>query len=164
MRFTVLFALILINVSSVAQPSSFPERCIGLWKGAIDIYSKGVLKQQIPVTFTVAYINDSLGYTWKMEYQTGEKPMAKDYRLVYEKSSNRFVVDEGDGIKLYEYPVQNKMYSMFEVSGSVLTASYELVGEQLIFEVTSGKKFETVNGVSNYSVDGVQRVVLKRVK
>ena len=44
-----------------------------------------------------------------------------------------------------------------------MTASYELRGEELIFEVTSGKvQEEKVKDISNYTVNNVQRVVLRR--
>jgi hypothetical protein len=44
----------------------------------------------------------------------------------------------------------------------MLTSSYELQGDDLIFEVTSGKKIEDRKEVTNYSVLGLQRVVFKR--
>jgi hypothetical protein len=46
----------------------------------------------------------------------------------------------------------------------MLTSSYELKGDQLIFEVSSGKKIEGNNEVVNYSVINLQKVVFNRVK
>ena len=57
----------------------------------------------------------------------------------------------------------DRLLSTFEVKGILLTANYELRGNELIFEVTSGKKdSETGGGVTNYSVNALQRVVLKK--
>ncbi len=44
----------------------------------------------------------------------------------------------------------------------MLTSSYELHGDELIFEVTSGKKIEDRKEVTNYSVLSLQRVVFRR--
>ena len=46
----------------------------------------------------------------------------------------------------------------------MLTSSYELQGDQLIFEVTSGRKIEDKNEVTNYSVLNLQRVVFKNAQ
>ena len=52
---------------------------------------------------------------------------------------------------------------MFETQGIFLTSSYELIGDQLIFEVSSGKKLEEENkAVTNYSVTSLQRVIFKK--
>ncbi len=64
-----------------------------------------------------------------------------------------------------DYLVGNKLYSIFETQGVMLTASYELRGEQMIYEVTSGKK-ETVTHpqVTTFGTTSVQRVNLTRMK
>jgi hypothetical protein len=56
------------------------------------------------------------------------------------------------------------LYSNFETEGIFLTSSYELVDKRLIFEVTSGKKLNEAeeSGVTNFSVDFVQRVVFEK--
>jgi len=92
--------------------------------------------------------------------------MTKDYAL---KTNNNaptiFVLDEGDGVELLYYNFGNKLYSFFETEGNFLSSTYELTGEQLIFEVTSGKKLEnTHTQVTNYSVDVLQRIVMKKNK
>jgi hypothetical protein len=46
----------------------------------------------------------------------------------------------------------------------LLTYSHELQGDQLIFEVTSGKKLDVNKEVNNYSVLNLQRVVFKKVQ
>jgi len=56
------------------------------------------------------------------------------------------------------------MLSTFEIKGALLTANYEIRGDELIFEVTSNKKdAETGGGVTNYAVNTLQRAVLERV-
>ncbi|MFN7601317.1 MAG: hypothetical protein ACK5R0_07975, partial [Bacteroidota bacterium] len=59
----------------------------------------------------------------------------------------------------------NKLYSVFEIPGTLLTASYELINSNtMVFEVTSGKKNNsTGKDIFNYTVGSVQRVVLKKI-
>jgi hypothetical protein len=57
-----------------------------------------------------------------------------------------------------------KLYSVFDTLGVMLTSSYELKDNQLIFEVTSGKKIEENKEVINYSVLNLQRVIFKKVR
>jgi hypothetical protein len=46
-----------------------------------------------------------------------------------------------------------------------LTSNFELIGDQLIFEVSSGKKLEEENKtVTNYSITSLQRVIFKKIK
>jgi hypothetical protein len=75
-----------------------------------------------------------------------------------------YVTDEGNGIELMDYYFNNKLYSVFETHGVMLTSSYELQGNQLIFEVSSGKKLDENKEVNNYSVLNLQRVIFKRRK
>ncbi|SOD91764.1 hypothetical protein [Spirosoma fluviale] len=93
-------------------------------------------------------------------------PVVKDYTLrLKDAAKHEYVTDEGDGVVLADYLFGNKLYSVFETQGIVLTSTYELIGDKLIFEVTSGRKqAEPSQGVINYSVDNLQRVVFKKGK
>lgn len=90
--------------------------------------------------------------------------MVKDYVLrVKDRTKKVFVTDEGGGLELTDYQTGNKLYSVFETGGILLTANYELRGGELVFEVTSGKKEPAQHpGVANYAVSAVQRIVLTR--
>ena len=91
--------------------------------------------------------------------------MTKDYKLVLkDEQTGTYVTDEGNGIELSDYLFGNKLYSVFETQGILLTSSYELRADELIFEVTSGKKLEegTGSGVGLFSVLNVQRVILRK--
>lgn len=47
-----------------------------------------------------------------------------------------------------------------EKQGILLTSTYEWLGNQIIFEVTSGKELQTTHGVKSYSVLNLQKAVL----
>jgi hypothetical protein len=159
--------LFLINCwisTAVFSQTLFPDRCIGKWSGMMQIWQRGELKDSVKVAFTVARLTDS-SWQWRMDYLSPSRPMTKDY-VLRKKSATRFVTDEGDGILLDEFVFGNKMYCLFKVGGSTLTAVYELLGNgEMLFEVTSaGAPTPTGSGVENFQVTSVQKVLLKRLR
>lgn len=155
---------IIDNSIATALDSIFPEKCLGIWEGTMYIYSQGVLRDSVNVRFTAAK-TDSIGtYIWKTEYLSATRPMVKDYKLVVDDlSTGRYLLDEGGGVKLVEYCIKDKMYSLFKVEDIYLTSCTELVGDNLIFEVTSGKELNEKEGIKNYSFNTVQRVTLHKI-
>ena len=164
MRILVVITFLLISGNGAAQ-QLFGDRCVGTWKGMMQIYHLGKLRDSVAVKLTVA-VEATHVWTWRMEYLSAKMPMMKDYKLrLKDADKNLYVTDEGGGLELTDYLTGNKLYSIFETQGIMLTSEYELRGDELIFEVTSGKK-EIVSHpeVTNYSTTSVQRVVLKRIK
>lgn len=130
------------------------------------IHINGAVKDSIPIQFTAAPTETENTWIWKTEYVSEKYPVVKDYKLVlHDSTKNIYHMDEGDGLILLNYVIGNKMYCLFEIEDQYITASYELSGENLIFEVTVGLLAgETAADVTNYSIQNVQRVVLSRVK
>jgi hypothetical protein len=165
---SILYLCVIGN--SIAQSSvkkttpSFPEQCVGKWKGIMYIYAYGNLRDSVQVELSVQVL-DSNAWAWKTDYRSEKMPVTKDYILRKDSQAiNTFLLDEGDGVILTNYLTGNKLYSNFETEGIFLTSSYELVDKRLIFEVTSGKKLNEAeeSRVSNFSVDFVQRVVFQK--
>lgn len=156
--------LILTSLGHIVKGQhTFVQNCVGTWKGQMYIYRSGSIKDSVEVRLTVAPMSSSGEWTWKTEYLSSKMPMVKDYKLkTKDASKGIYIIDEGDGIELINYLFDNKLYCLFETQGISLTATYELRGEELIFEVTSGKKQATKAEVTNFSVDNLQKVVLKR--
>ena len=165
-RLLVLSLLVLGSWQTSFAQKTFVDQCLGQWKGMMYIYSRSKLVDSVLVRFTAAPTDKPDTWTWKTEYISEKLPMVKDYVLrAKDVAKGRYVTDEGDGIELTEYVFGNKMYSVFETGGILLTSSYELRGRELIFEVTSGEKLEATNEeVTNYSTNNLQRVVLQREK
>ena len=85
--------------------------------------------------------------------------------ILPDSNSNYYILDEGEGLELRSYAVGNALFSNFAVQGSLLTSRYVLEGDELIFEITSGRiRDTTANDIINYSVPILQRSVLERVK
>jgi hypothetical protein len=164
MKKLVTIALLFISTFSNAQ-TLFPNKCIGNWKGVMNIYAKGVLKDTVTVLLTIKKQTDT-SWIWKTEYISTKIPVTKNYILrLKDKANGIYITDEGDGIELKDYLFDDKLYSIFETEGIILTSFYQLIGKQLIFEVTSGKKLiEDAKEVINYSVNNLQKVVYKKIK
>ena len=165
MRFLLLITLFLDAVEIKAQ-QMFPDKCVGNWEGTMYIFQKGTLRDSVHVKFTVER-KEHNKWSWKTEYLSEKFPMTKDYQLILDDSTGfRFKVDEGEGIALYDYLFENKLYSVFETHEIMLTSTYELTKEgDLVFEVTSGKPMigQSSDEIKNYTVQSLQRVVLHRV-
>ncbi len=163
-----LFSMETVSAQSATTISvqPFPEQCIGTWKGMMHIYAYGNLRDSVQVELNVVKIDDN-SWKWRTDYLSEKMPVTKDYLMRLDpKSANTFLLDEGDGIVLTNYLTGSKLYSNFETEGILLGSSYEFIGGNLVFEVTSGKKLNEAeeSGVTNFSVDFVQRVVLKKMR
>jgi hypothetical protein len=162
----VIFCLAVVFKPAAQTPApAFGDRCQGQWQGTMQLHYQGQLRDTVAVRFTVATLADT-AWTWRMEYLSAKYPQVKDYVLrLVDRAKGRYVVDEGGGLVLDDYLIGDKLYSVFEVQGQLLTASYELRGSALVFEVTSGQKQpEPRAGVFSYTTASVQRVVLQRVR
>lgn len=166
MKNILLFILSLVLQSNAGfSQTYFPDRCKGNWKGMMYIYQKGALKDSVGILFSVTPEGKNQ-WNWKTEYLSNKFPLVKNYTLkLVDSTINRYVVDEGEGILLYDYLFDNKLYAVFEAHDILLTSTYELKNDdELIFEVTSGKKLagKTTDEVLNYSIESLQRVVLRK--
>lgn len=161
--FIVAF-LAAFSFQPVKAQQAFGDACLGVWKGTMHLYSRGVLKDSVNVELTVAKTADPKAWTWRTAYLSTKLPMVKDYILrLHDAEKGVYIVDEGEGVLLYDYLFGSKLYDLFEIEGVTLTSTYELRGNELVFEVTSGKKHASTDAsVTNYSVDHLQRVVFKK--
>jgi hypothetical protein len=157
--FCILFSWLSLNAQT-----SFPEKCLGIWTGTMHIYNRGSLVDSVTIKLNVTRTNAPDTFVWKTEYLSEKFPMVKDYKLVISDAGKGvFITDEGDGIILMDYLFENKLYSVFETQGILLTSTYEWLGNQIIFEVTSGKELQTTHGVKSYSILNLQKAILRKM-
>ena len=135
----------------------------GLWKGKLMIYQRGMLVDSVKVQHLVKQI-DNKSYTWKTDYLSPTRPVTKDYKLLLNPDEpNKFTIDEGDNLLLYQYLFDEKMHSSFMTQGILITSTYEFRKREIIFELTSGTKMEKGHpDVENFSITSMQRMVLRR--
>lgn len=162
MKISLLLFLSIISISSVNAQASFGKACLGTWKGMMRMYQRGQLKDSVRIQLTVAETPDPKVWVWKTEYLSTQHPVVKNYTLkLIDENTGQYAIDEDDGTLLPHYRFDTKLFSIFETEGITLTSSYELRGEELIFEVTSGKKGKA-EAVTTFSVDHLQKALLKR--
>ena len=163
--FTSSYIFLSSTCMNLSAQENFAVKCEGKWKGTMYMYGKGQIRDSVPVELFVQKTSLPHTWVWKTNYLSNKNPMEKNYKLeLKDTASQTYLIDEGDGIELWSYYFNNKPYSVFETHDVMLTSSYELQGNELIFEVTSGKKIEDRKEVTNYSVLSLQRVVFKREK
>lgn len=66
---------------NAVHAQSFPDKCVGSWKGMMHISSRGSLKESVKVILTVAKGSNPNEWTWETEYLSEKLPMTKDYVL-----------------------------------------------------------------------------------
>lgn len=161
-----LFLLLFVYTNSVSAQSTFVENCIGTWTGTLQLYKNGQNTGSVEIELSIAKTDSPNIWIWRTQYFSEKYPMTKDYKLkLIDPQKQMYITDEGDGIILNDYLFGNKLYSMFETENIYLTSTYELLNDNLVFEVTSGEKIETTNKeVRNYSVIHLQKSVLSRKK
>lgn len=160
---SILISLCLCIAQLAIGQHDFVSQCEGVWTGTMNIYAQGEKVPNGPnVTFTVKTVIKDSSWTWRTDYDSKKYGrMSKDYTLkVKDASKGHYLLDEGDGISL-DYQVSgSKMYAVFEVEGTVLSSTYELRKDQLIFEVYSSPKSRDTTQVLSHRVQNVQRVTL----
>ena len=157
-RLFIVMGLLFIHAGLEAQ---ILKSWHGEWKGMMHLYNKGMLTDSVPVVLEIKPLSDSV-LSWKTSYQSVKMPMVKDYTMkAIDPTKGHYATDEGEGLLLDTYLFDNSLYNVFEVQGILLTATYRLLGNQVQFEVTSGKVLGKVpGGVTNYAVNFLQKVML----
>lgn len=118
---------------------SFPIAWIGEWTGELLIYSGAGEQQRTQMNLNIQPIDTSDNYTWAITY--GEGTDQRPYELITVDAQNgHYQVDEKNSIVLDLYHFAGKLCSRFEVMGNLLLITYEKVGNEIIFEVLSGKE------------------------
>ncbi len=179
-RLFLLFLLFLVFTGSLQSQSaqtSFPASWSGNWSGTLHIYQPSGIAQSISMGLEIHPIDTSSEgrYEFGMIYQSKEKDW-RPYELVpVNPQRGIWKVDEKNSISMESYLYGNKLLCWFVVEGSRVLCTYELAGEELIFEVMSGRETavstsgntvqgtETIPEVKTYPFNGFQRAVLKRV-
>ena len=162
LRRLVIFTFFLLCFSARSSAQILKD-WHGEWHGKMQVYKNGQTTDSLEVLLTIKPINDST-LTWRTEYKSVKQPMTKDYTMKsVDVSKGVYATDEGEGVLLETYLIDHTLYNVFEVEGIMLTAIYRLIGNEIVFEVTSGKKGRVVaGGVTNFSVNYLQKVHFKR--
>lgn len=159
----------------VASAQSFPQSWQGTWRGTLRIHNANGVAQTVPMAVEIAPTADSLRYTFALIYGEDTAKGRRPYELVVaNRAKGHFVLDEKNSIKIDAYFMAGRLLSEFTVQGTRLISSYERRGDELIFEIISGKDTpvnttggqkvggEDVPPVQSFPIGTWHRAVLRR--
>ena len=121
--------------------NDFPTTWLGEWTGELVIFGPEGERQRVPMSLLIENIDTSANWTWQLSYGSGDKLDQRPYELVLvDLAKGHYVIDEKNSIVLDVYHIAGKIFSRFEVMGNLLLITYEKKGEELLFEVISGRE------------------------
>lgn len=149
-RLMILLIALVTSGLSIAQIEAqrFPEAYFGRYVG--DLVIKSAMEDQfVPMEFHL-FPGDTLGrYEYKLVYGMGDTRQERAYELVALNAENgQFEIDEKNGIILDCQIVENKMYSLFEVQGNILTTFITFEEDHAMFEIVFAPKATVRNTIS----------------
>lgn len=174
MRFCFLLGLLIVLVST-ASAQSFPQSWQGTWRGTLQIHNAKGVAQTVPMAVEIAPTADSLRWRFALIYgeDTAKGRRAYDL-LIVDRAKGHYVTDENNGILLDDYFLDGRLLSQFTVQGTRLVSSFERRGDELIFEIISGKDTavrtsggqkaagEDIPPVQSFPIGTWHRAVLRR--
>ena len=151
--------------------SNFPKAYFGVYKGNLEIHTVNG-SNTLPMEFHLLPTTHKDEYQYTIVYINNGNRQERLYTLkTKDASKGLYVVDENNGILLDAKVLGNKLFSMFEVQGSLLTTQLTFEDDHMIFEITFSRK-ETANKsgttddsaieVLSYPITTIQKGILKK--
>lgn len=160
--------------AKAAANAGFPQSWAGSWKGDVEVIGADFGK--FSMELVIAPTTEANTWDWKIIYDGQAGRQERPYALIVkDAAAGLYEIDERNGIVLPQRWMGNVLRSQFEVMGSRIDASYELLGggtadERIVCElvsyradqsVTTGGK-DNVPEVKGWTPSTVQRVVMRR--
>lgn len=174
MRPILLLLLTISSFTSWAQ-ASFPAAWQGQWVGNLEIFTAGGKAQEIPMELHILPFDGSANHSFNIIYGEDKEAGKRPYELVtLDAAKGLYLIDEKNSIKMEAYLIGGKLIQWFEVEGSMLYTTTELVGETLHWEIVAGSSVPVsttggthINGediapVKTFPVNVLQIAELKR--
>lgn len=182
--FTIISSIILIFCTCQSTPDTptlptessdnFPEDWLGTWAGTLVISKPGGDTMQVPMQLYYAE-NDTLrdGWDWHIIYGANVEAGRRAYTLhTRDAPKGHYAIDEHNGIILDAHLLGGTLYSRFAVADNLLTTMTRKQGNQMIFEIISGKQapanttgnIDDIPEVQSFNIHVQQRAVLSRVQ
>jgi len=137
--------------TNVKIDTKFPEGWLGEWKGELKITKGSGVVQTLPMKMRIEATDLTGEYNWSTTF--GDKAETnKPYRLkTLDKENGLYVMDEENSIKLETYLFENKLVSWYTVQGSLILASWERRGPNIVFEIL-GENNAIYSNAASFSV------------
>ncbi|WP_104735379.1 hypothetical protein [Hanstruepera ponticola] len=163
--------LVLVSLFTFSQSDSlqFPQDFYGIYKGDLHITNaRG--KQTIQMEFHLNSTDTVGKYQYMLVYIMDGNRQERHYNLLEKNVENgEYMVDENNGIVLDAKLIDNTIFSMFEVQGSILTTTERFYKDSMDFEITfanksqqtkSGTEGEDATEVISYPISVLQKAHL----
>ncbi len=177
-----ILSLLFFFLTSLAFPTgasgqtAFPAAWSGDWAGTLEIFNATGKLQELPMELHIHALDTvPAAYTFQIVYGEDKVTGARPYELVtVDAAKGLYLMDEKNSIKMEAYYINGKLIQWFEVEGTLLYSTTELVGEELLWEIISGSSTpvsttgnQTVDGeeippVKTYPIGAMQRARLRR--
>lgn len=172
---TLGVSLFAIQATGQSDSLSFPQAWEGEWTGDL-VISTGVGEaQRIPMILRILPVEGEERHTFTIVYGEDTPENTRPYFIqAVDGGKGHYEVDEANGIILDDFLINGKLYSRFEVMGSLLLTTLEERDGQLIYEIIAGplEPIRTTGGtvideeeippVNGYQIRIQQRAVLDR--
>jgi hypothetical protein len=153
MRYFLLLFTLLHFAGLQGQDDTFPAAWQGIWQGDLVISTAQGEQQRVPMELHIMPVADST-YTFSIIYGEPSPENTRPYLLYpQDRTQGHYVVDEQNEILLDDFLINGKLYSRFEVMGSLLLTTLEKQGDHLIYEIIAGP-LEPFRTTGDAMVDG----------
>ncbi len=180
------FSICMAIPTGASGQKEFPAAWVGHWSGTLEIFTATGKVQELPMELHIQPLDTMpITYTYEIRYGRDKVTGARPYELVVvDAAKGLFLIDEKNGIKMEAYYLNGKLIQWFEVEGTLLYTTTELVNGELHWEIVSGSSspVSTTGGtttggtttgnqqvgeaevppVKTYPVGAMQSAVLKR--
>ena len=173
----VLLPLLFFFSASVSfAQTAFPASWVGDWLGNLEIFTATGKVQEISMELHIHPLDTLPGaFSFQIVYGEDKVTGNRPYELVtVDAAKGLYLMDEKNSIKMEAYYLNGKLIQWFEVDGTLLYTTTELIGEELHWEIVSGSSTpvsttgsqqvdgEDIPPVKTYPVGAMQRARLKR--
>lgn len=153
----ILFVLLFFSTGLLLGQASFPATWAGNWKGTLEIFNATGKLQELPMELNIHPLDSLPGaYSYEIVYGEDRVTGSRPYELrTVDAAKGLYLIDEKNSIKMEAYYLNGKLVQWFEVEGTLLFTTTELVGEELFWEIISGSS-TPASTTGNSTVDGEQ--------
>lgn len=169
-----LLLILAISCSTLLHAQNIPQDWLGDWYGILEITTNKGLFASINMELHLAKTDTINNWSYVLIYDDGKTRDERKYNLIRSDSiQGLYIVNENNGILLYEVQMGNRMLQRFEVMDNVIYGITTYEKGKIIWEIISDNeeiKIQSGNGDENspfvnaYFPSNYQRAVLTKKK
>ena len=164
------FLLFTFGVFGFMFSQEIPKEYLGNYKGELKIYNPEIVSK-LDMELEISASDTPGNYNYILRYLSKEKPDIRTYNLIASDSTtNRFILDENNGIKIPTTYVDNTLQSFFQVEYSLLSTKISFQKDIAVFEISVANTKQTDSTatydgefkVMGYPIGVYQKAFLKK--